>query len=168
MLQQASDHLKEGRFEDAVNTFTACLALDPHHDGALQGRGFARLQLKEWSSAQADFKAAKDLNPDDAEHWIGWGMSLALSNQIYPAIDAFEALLARQPRYVRGHVQLGLLYFKIGVIAKGREQLQKALTLRPTLDERRVIESTLSEQDKLDRRRYYRPDFEALRKKKRV
>ena len=90
------------------------------------------------------------------------GISLARSHRVYPAIEVFETLLVRQPDCVRGHVELGLLHLQLGAIPKGQQQLQQALTCRPTLEQRRFIESTLREQERLDRKRYYRPDFQAL------
>ena len=161
---QAYEQLRQGLYEDAVLTFASCLALEPNDPVALQGRAIAWFQLKKWPEAQADFAAARAGNPDEPENWIGLGISLAMQHQIYPAIDAIEALLAKQPAYVRGYIQLGLLYLRLGLIPKGRAVMQQALAHRPTLDERRFVESTLKEQAQLDKKRYYRPDFEALRR----
>ena len=86
---------------------------------------------------------------------------------MYPSIEIFETVLVKHPQHVRGHVQLGLLYFRLAAIAKGREQMQAALAAKPSLEERRQIEAILREQDRLDKQRYYRPDFEALRKNRR-
>jgi hypothetical protein len=60
------------------------------------------------------------------------------------------------------------LHLKIGAIAKGKDLLNEALRRRPSLAERRGIEAALAEQEKLDKKRYYRPDFEALRRPKRT
>ena len=163
---QAFEQLQQGLFEDAVESFTATLAFDPQDAKALQGRAIAQFQLKHWPEAQRDFEAAKAIDPDDPENWVGFGITLAVQTQIYPAIDVFEGLLAQKPQYVRGRIQLALLYFQLSLIAKGREQMQQALNQRPTLAERRFIESTLADQAKQDKKRYYRPDFEALRRQK--
>ena len=163
---QATAQLRDGLFDEAVSTFSACLALETQDAASLQGRALARFQLKQWSAAIEDFRAAKSLNPGDPENWVGLGMSLAMENQIYPAIETLEGLLAAHPDYVRGHIQLGLLYLQLGLIPKGRQQLQQALAHRPTLAQRRFIEAALKEQDKLDPKRYYRPDFEALHRQR--
>ena len=162
LMQQAYDQLTEGRFEEAVETFTASIAMAPQEARALRGRGLAYLQLKQWPLAAADFAAARDLTPDEADNWVNLGISLAMDHKMYPAIDVFEALLVRQPACVRGHLELGLLHLRLGAIPRGQAHLQKALTCRPTLEQRRLIEATLREQDTLDKKRYYRPDFEAL------
>ena len=162
LMKQAYDQFHEGQFEQAAETFSASLAIAPRQAEALQGRGLAYLQLKRWSTAAADFEAARALAPEDPDNWVNLGISLAMDNQIYPAIKVFETLLVRQPKCARGHLELGLLHLRLGAIPKGRQQLQQVLACRPTLAERRLIESVLHEQDQLDRKRYYRPDFDAL------
>ena len=159
---QADEQLRNGLFEDAVEAFSACVAIEPRDAGALQGRARALFQLKRWAEASADFRAAKDADPADPESWVGLGMSLAMANQVYPAVDVLEELVATHPECVRGQIQLGLLYFQLSLVAKGRQRMQEGLAHRPTLSQRRFIESVLQEQAKLDCKRYYRPDFEAL------
>jgi tetratricopeptide (TPR) repeat protein len=164
IVDQAYTHLKEGQFERAVEEFTACLSSRPDEVSAWRGRGIAQFQLKNWKDAASDFSKAKDLDPEDLESCVGLGMSLAMDLKIYPAIDVLETLLERHPQYARGHIQLGLLYFRLCVTAKGYDHMKRALASRPTLAERRLIEKTLNEQKTLDKKRFYRPDFEALRR----
>ena len=90
-----------------------------------------------------------------------------MDGNAYQAIDVFEALLSRQPHCARAQLELGLLYLRLGAIPKGRQHLQQALASRPTLEQRRLIESVLREQARLDRQRVYRPDFEALHREHR-
>ena len=167
LITQGYEQLAGGRFEEAVETFSSALSMEPQEPKALRGRGLARVQLKEWSSAAGDFAKARHLAPDDPENWIDLGVCLAANDQVYPAIEVFETLLAKQPDCVRGHIELGLLHFRLGAIPRGREQLQQALACRPAIAQRRLIEAALHEQDRLDRKRYYRPDFEALHQQQR-
>ena len=166
LMKQAYDQLTEGRFEEAVETFSASIAMGSQEAQALRGRGLAYLQLKRWSLATADFTAARDLAPEDPNHWVELAISLARDDKAYEAIDVFEELLHQQPQCARAHLELGLLHIRLGAIPKGREQLQQALTCRPTLEQRRRIESMLHEQALLDRKRFYRPDFEALHRQR--
>ena len=161
-LQAASALLNTGAFEEAIAGFDDILADEPANAAAYQGRATAHFQLKQWASAIADFTRAKELNPGEGEHWVGLGMSLAMEHRIYEAIDVFEAFLATHPDYVRGRMQLGLLYYQLAATGQGRRQMERALAARPSLTERQLIERVLREQRLLDRKRYYRPDFEAL------
>ncbi len=166
-MREGYDQLTDGRFEEAVATFSAAIAQEPRQAKALRGRGLAYAELKQWSLATADFAAARDADPDDAENWVDLGISLARDHQVYPAIAVFEELIAQHATHVRGLTELGFLYIRVGAISKGREFLEGALRCKPTLIERRRIEAALGEQDKLDRKRFYRPDFDALRKQRR-
>ena len=163
MKELAYQHLREGYFEDAVEAFSKCILADSNEAKIYYGRGVANFQLKRWKLAIADFKKAKELYADDPENCMALAMSLAIDNKIYEAIDCYEALLAKAPRLVRAHIQLAMLYYRIGVISKGHQQLDIALTSRPSLTERRTIEDLKKEQLTLDKRRFYKPDFEELR-----
>ncbi len=166
-LEKAYAILREGRFEDAVENFTECLSDFPNEANAYRGRALAHFQLKNWSSSNSDFSKAMAFNPLDLENWVGYGMTLAIGDKIYEAIDVFETLLKRHPAYVRGHIQLGLLYYRLSLIRKGTEQMDLALAARPSLAERRSIEKFKAEQKELDKKRYYRADFEALNRSNR-
>ncbi len=167
-LERANAQLQEGYFENAVEAFSEFLLSEPREAEAYRGRALAHFQLKSWTAAVSDFGRAKELNPDDPENWVGLGISLAMANQIYEAIDVFEGLLAKFPHYVRGHIQLGNLYYRLGIITKGHRQMDLALTCRPSLPERRMIEQLKKEQQALDKKRFYRPDFEELRLRNRT
>ena len=166
-LNAAQALLHTGAFDDAMSRFSECLSLNPACAAAYQGRAIAHFQCKEWALAMADFTEAKRLDADDPENWVGLAMSLAMDNRIYAAVALFEDLLARRPDYARGHLQLGLLYYQLQATHKGRECLERALTCRPSLAERRLIARVLGEQQQLDHKRYYRPDFEALHRSRR-
>ena len=165
MIEQGFEQLRDGHFEAAIEAFTTVHHLEPQDDRPLRGRGVAYTQIKEASKAEQDFRAAMERNEGHPDNWMGLALSLAMQNRIYDAIGVYEALLERQPGYIPGRIQMGRLYFKVGVIAKGKEEFEKVLTLRPNLEQRRLVEATLKEQAKLDQGRYYRPDFEKLRKR---
>src|SRR5262249_35725334 len=154
MLEQAAYELKQGNFDQAVEGFTACLLVDPDESEALRGRATAHFQLKSWKKAEHDFRKARTRDPQEPENGLGIAMCLAMQDEIYPAIGEFETLVQKHPDFVRGYIQWGILQIKVGAINKGREILHEALKHRPSLAERRLIESTLKEQEKLDKKRY--------------
>lgn len=167
MLEQGYDHLREGLFDNAVEAFTACLAVSNREAAAFRGRGLAGFQIGQWAAAASDFKRALELDPSDKESRLGLGMSQAMQEQIYEALATFEGLMETYPDFVRGHIQLGLLHYKLCATAKGKQHMELALSHRPTLAERRTVERILREQKALDEKRFQRPDFEALRRARR-
>ena len=167
LVKQGYDQLAAGRVEEAVETFSASLMVGPRAADALRGRALAYVQLKQWALAAKDFSAARDVNPDETDHWVDLGVCLAMDDQAYPAIAVFETLLTKHPGCLRAHLELGRLHLRLGAIPKGRQHLQQALASRPTLAQRRLIESMLSQQDTLDKKRLYRPDFAVLHQQRR-
>ncbi len=104
---------------------------------------------------------------ETAREWIDRAVALAEEGKVYPAMDAFETLLNLHPDCVQGYIAFGILYIRVGAIPKGRELFQKALAHEPTPPQKLQIESILREQDRLDRKRLYRPDFAALHNQRR-
>jgi len=168
MINSAYEQLKEGNLEAAVEAFSDCLLLEPSEARVYYGRGMARFQLKQWPAAISDFRKAVELDPEEPEHWVSLGLSLASGDGVYEAIDVFERLLEKKPKYARARILLAQLYYRLGVITKGHHELDLALSSRPTLSERKTIEGMKKEQLLLDKKRYYRPDFEALRQQNRA
>jgi len=163
MIDQAYELLMGGNFEDAVKAFSNCLSLEPQEARIYRGRGVAYFQLKRWKLAITDFEKARQLDYEEPSSWMGLAMSFVMDSKIYEAIDVYEKLLARKPRFIRAHIQLALLYYRLGIISKGHHQLDIALNSGSTLTERKRIEDLKNEQLALDKKRYYRPDFQALR-----
>lgn len=163
MIDNANQMLKAGCFDDAVEAYTKVIEQCPTTAEAFCGRAQAYFQLKNWNEALSNFSRARELDSKNLESWTGLAVSLAMNNKIYEAIDVFQICLTDHPGYVRGHFQLGLLYYQLGIINQGHEQMNKALSCRPTLAERRLIEQIHKKQKTLDKKRFYRPDFEALR-----
>src|SRR2546430_2092448 len=90
MMDQGVEQLQAGRFEDAIDAFTACLTVYPETAKAVLGRAIARFQIKDWKSAEQDFRRANVLDPDEPENGVGLGMSLIMQSEIYPALDVLE------------------------------------------------------------------------------
>src|SRR5262249_21163766 len=62
------DHLGHGA--EAVSHFTTCVALRPKFPGAYFSRGLARLRLRQFAGAEADFSRALELRPDWPEAYV--------------------------------------------------------------------------------------------------
>jgi Flp pilus assembly protein TadD len=90
MIEQGFAQLREGQFEEAIETFSACLVIESRNDSALRGRGLAHLQLNHPTESEADFRLAHEVNSSEPENWMGLGVSLAMRNKIYEAIRVYE------------------------------------------------------------------------------
>jgi tetratricopeptide (TPR) repeat protein len=166
LLSQAEDQLKKGYLKEAQEGFSKVLEKSPELVPALVCRAIASFKLKQWEKAEADFVKAKGLDGSDTEAWLGLGMSLAMQEKVQAALGVLEDMLLLHPGFVRGRIQTAGLYYKLCLTTKGKAHLNAALEGYPSPEERHAIEAILSEQSKLDQKRIYRPDFEALRRAK--
>ena len=93
ILEEAFAQLAQGRFENAIDRFSEYLLIEGNEPRAYEGRALAHFQIKNWNTALSDFRKATELNPGEPENWVGLGLTLAMLNEIYPAIHVFEDLI---------------------------------------------------------------------------
>jgi tetratricopeptide (TPR) repeat protein len=166
LLEKAQDYLKQGYLREAQESFSQVLERSPELVSALVCRGIASIKLKEPAKAEVDFLKAKTLDASDEEAWLGLGMSLAMQEKIYPALDVLEGMLALHPNFVRGRIQTAKLYYQLCLITKGKPHLDAALNAKPSPEERKAIVAIQESEAKLDKKRIFRPDFVALNPRK--
>ncbi len=166
LLESAKEKMAGGFWDDAEDAFNLYLNRVPSSSDALTGRAITRFKLRRFEEAEADFGQARRLDKGNLEAWVGLGLAQVMLEKVYPALETLETLASEHPTFVRGRIQAGLLQLKLCATAKGRRHLEEALASRPNPQERAQIESLLHRERKLDQKRFYRPDFEALRRAK--
>ena len=84
--------------------------------------------------AEVAVEKALALNPDLAEGHYARGFTLWTHANRFPheqAIQAYKRAIALNPNLAEAHHQLGLIYFHIGLLDKGEEEIKKALAINP-------------------------------------
>ncbi len=139
MLRKGNLLRIEERFEEAVVAYDEAVArierqgeIEPRHWSLLYFRGIALERSDQWDRAEADFKHALGLQPEQpyvmnylAYSWIEKKQNL----------DEAEAMLERavklRPR--DGYIvdSLGWVYYRLGRFQEAVEQLERAVELRP-------------------------------------
>ncbi len=124
------------RYADAAKTYTKALEVTP---GDLPGdwrfyyvRGIAYERNKEWPKAEADFKKALELRPDQPQvlnylgySWVDQGVNLV------EALQMIEKAVAAAPN--DGYIidSLGWAYYRLGRYEDAVETLEQAVMLKP-------------------------------------
>jgi len=124
------------RYADAAETYTKALDVAP---GDLPGdwryyyvRGIAYERNKEWPKAEADFKRALELRPDQPQvlnylgySWVDQGINLV------EALQMIEKAVAAAPN--DGYIidSLGWAYYRLGRYEEAVETLEQAVMLKP-------------------------------------
>src|SRR5687768_11215310 len=85
--------------------------------------------------AEVAVEKALALNPDLPEGHFGRGFILWTHANRFPheqAILAYKRAIELNPNLGEAHHQLGLIYFHIGLLDKGEEEIKTALSINPT------------------------------------
>ena len=124
------------RHEEARRYYTRAIELvdkPTQRNWALfYARGVTNERLKDWPAAEADFKKALELNPDESlilnylgYSWVDQGMNLE------QAMDYIRKAVSLKPDDVYYVDSLGWAYYRLGNMPQAVEHLERAVELRP-------------------------------------
>jgi len=127
---------RESRFEEASAAYDAAMALlpgiEPYHWGLFYQRGIAFERSKQWERAEADFRRALELEPDQPDVLNYLGYSLVEMGQ---KLDEAEAMIEKavEQRPDDGYIvdSLGWVLYRFAEFERAVEQLERAVELRP-------------------------------------
>jgi tetratricopeptide (TPR) repeat protein len=99
--------------------------------------GSARLSLRQFKEARADFDAAIGLNPALPGLWTLAGQARDALGDADAARQAFEAALRQDPKDLMANLYLGTMKMKLKDLDGAKPLLTLALQLQPTMPEAR-------------------------------
>ncbi|MFO1061486.1 MAG: tetratricopeptide repeat protein [Dongiaceae bacterium] len=136
LLQRANILRSHERFAESAEAYTKALALipeaKPEHWSVYYFRGIAYERSKQWPRAEADFRKALELQPDQplvlnylAYSWVEQGQHLD------EALDMLKKAVAGRPN--DGYIidSLGWIYFRLGKYEDAVSNLERAVELKP-------------------------------------
>ncbi|CTQ32296.1 tetratricopeptide repeat protein [Jannaschia rubra] len=104
----------------------------PRHWFLFYARGVAHEQLDEWPAAEADFRRALDLNPDQPNvlNYLGYGL-VEQRSKLDEALDMIERAVAARPD--DGYItdSLAWVYYRLGRHEDAVEPMERAVMLNP-------------------------------------
>ena len=126
----------EDRFDEAEPAYTAAIDLAKaagSEDWVLYFyRGICHEQTKDWAPAEADFRQALALNPNQPQvlNYLGYGL-VDRGEKLDEALGMIEKAVAADPE--QGYIidSLAWAYFKLGRFADALEPMEKASLLEP-------------------------------------
>ncbi|MDR1520819.1 MAG: tetratricopeptide repeat protein [Planctomycetota bacterium] len=128
-FEEALALLEERRYGEAVESFSAVIALSPDMAGAYGNRGLCYLNLGLDDQARNDFETVVQLDPDDA---MGYSMLADLARFQGGPEDVLRQInlaLARNPDEPQAHFLRGWLFARAGQYDLAAEDLGRFLEL---------------------------------------
>ncbi|MEM9060418.1 MAG: tetratricopeptide repeat protein [Pseudomonadota bacterium] len=127
---------RESRFEEASSAYDGAVKLLPsietHHWALFYQRGITFERSKEWDKAEADFRKALELKPDQPEvlNYLGYSL-VEFGLKLDEAEEMIEKAVEQRPD--DGYIvdSLGWVLYRLGDFDRAVEHLERAVELRP-------------------------------------
>jgi tetratricopeptide (TPR) repeat protein len=116
-----------GRYDDAVEAYTAAIADAPQMVAAYVNRARAYERLRRPEEAAVDYTQAVALDPDAADAFLGRGVLMLRHGEAQRAIDDFRAALRAEPDWIAPRFNLGVAYLDTGANAEAAKEFAEVL-----------------------------------------
>ena len=130
----AAGYYERGQFDVALDVLKEAEQLDPNNPKMFDVYGLVYTMLDEQQKAEASFRRALSLAPNDPQIHANWGAYLCASGREREAIPEFEAAV-RDPLYKTpevAYINAGKCTLAMGDSKKADEYFRRALTASPS------------------------------------
>jgi len=107
LCEEANDHLRHGRRQEALATFERAIEADPDHRGAWEWLGQAYIGLGRYDDAVAAELGAVERFPDEPLFWARLGIAYSFQGSIDHSISACTRAVEVDPGFAFGWDRLG-------------------------------------------------------------
>jgi tetratricopeptide (TPR) repeat protein len=126
---------REGKTDEAIESFQKALGINPDHAVALQNLGNAYRQKRDWDAAKKTLEHALGLNPEDPDANYGLGMVYAQLNETSRAYEFLQKALALRPAYPEALNNLGILYLRTGRAEEAKRSFAESIRVAPGFEQ---------------------------------
>ena len=129
----ASLYFQSGNMIVALEELTLAIAINPDYAPAYALRGVVLFHVKEFPSADSDFRKALSISPRDPEINNNYGWYLCHTGRERESIDYFQKAL-RDPLYQTPEIaslNMGACYIKLGNLDEAEAYLRRTLRFSP-------------------------------------
>ncbi len=130
-LQQGNVLRDLKRYQEAIDSYSRALALNPDLAIAYNNRGATYKDLKQYDKALTDFNKAIVLNPGNEKAYYNRGATYYGLKQYDKALVDYNKAIALYPDYVLAYNGRGLTYYGLKQYDKALVDYNKAITLYP-------------------------------------
>jgi Tfp pilus assembly protein PilF len=125
-------------------------------------RGIEALEYGHTEDAARFLNQAVIGAPESVDALLALGIAYTSLLKVPEAFEALEKAISLAPENFYAHFRLAQLYLRVGVPSKGREELECAMELSTSPEQRRMVREMLAIDAKRGAKRVWRPDFSRL------
>ncbi len=120
-----------GNHDEAIESFTKAIELDPKDALAYTNRGAAYGILGNYRQAIEDYDRAIELDPKDARAYYNRGIAYGGLGNYKQAIRDYGRAIELNPEYVAAYINRGYAYASLGNYRQAIEDFDRAIELDP-------------------------------------
>jgi tetratricopeptide (TPR) repeat protein len=118
--------------DSARSAYDKVIALEPGRADALVHRGLVLEELSRHAEAEASYRSAAEVAPQDAVPWVNLGALLYFHfKKTFDAKSALVKALELDPGNADAHFNLGVLFADANLFAEAQVEWEKVLELAP-------------------------------------
>ncbi|MGH7766491.1 MAG: TIGR03032 family protein, partial [Candidatus Binatia bacterium] len=118
-FQRGNEFYRQGKLDEAVESYRRCVAIQPEFPNALYNLGVALGDVENYSEASAYLEKVVAAEPERAEAYNSLAYALSRQRQPRKAIEYCERAIELQPNYAQARFNLGMNLLQIGDYKRG-------------------------------------------------
>jgi tetratricopeptide (TPR) repeat protein len=131
LFETGIDHLKQHRYEAAVQAFTELIALSPDNPEAYKNRGVAHMKLSQYDPAILDFEKTRQITPDLKGLHSNLGVAWYYKGEYEKAIANYDMEIALSPDSHYVYFNRAICWAELQEYDKSFDDITKTLALVP-------------------------------------
>jgi tetratricopeptide (TPR) repeat protein len=134
LFEKGVEAFKEGRYQEAVDSFSALIAVAPDDAKAYKNRGVALMSLGDMDAAIADFNNAIRINPELKGLHSNLGAAWHYKGAYDKAIACYDVDIAQRPDLYITYFNRALSEAETGQLDMALVDIEKTLQLQPDFE----------------------------------
>lgn len=125
-------------------------------------RGIDALERNHVDEAVGLLRQTVQLDAQSFYGHLALGIALTKALEIPAAERALETAIRLEPKNFYAHLRMAELFHRVGVPTRMKDELQIALDLAETAEQKKIARDLISSEERRNPRRAWRPDFSKL------
>ncbi|MEW5900704.1 MAG: tetratricopeptide repeat protein [Acidobacteriota bacterium] len=128
-LEEGAKSFREGRHDQAVESFRRVIAKFPTNYEGYYNLGLALLKKGDTDEALAALEKAVEFNPKSVETYLALGEAFFARGESEKATESFSRALELEPSSPLTHYNLGIVYYRLDRLPEAIQAFEKAIAL---------------------------------------
>ena len=131
-LEKGRQALSEGKPKEAIESLNRAIEKDDQNARALNARGVAYFELKDFTNALLDFQQAMRVKPDWYQPYFNRARLKVEQTDWEGALKDFSEAVSRQPDSAEVYTNRGTVLYNLNRLPEAMHDFDKAIQLKPT------------------------------------